>query len=173
MAYTSMGQLPKVCLFRLISRLAILNLQQIHDELNQTFLSGITLPIEWRQNQLRQLAKMFLENHKAFADSILKVRFILSPKDLGNDALTDGITGSRPPIHGDLLSRDIWMYQSRNSCCGYATQVGGCHRSERHRGAHLQGMDSQDSQTPEGCRSSPHVRLIIYIYVDHHSAESH
>ncbi|KAF9044755.1 aldehyde dehydrogenase [Hymenopellis radicata] len=55
MAYTSMEQLPK-----------------IHDELNQTFLSGITLPIEWRQNQLRQLAKMFLENHKAFADSILK-----------------------------------------------------------------------------------------------------
>ncbi|KAF8922502.1 aldehyde dehydrogenase [Mucidula mucida] len=55
MAYTSMAQLPK-----------------IHDELNQTFLSGITLPIEWRQNQLRQLAKMFLENHKAFADSILK-----------------------------------------------------------------------------------------------------
>jgi aldehyde dehydrogenase (NAD+) len=43
---------------------------ELHKELNNTFLSGVTRSIEWRKQQLIQLAKMIKENHTQFAEAI-------------------------------------------------------------------------------------------------------
>lgn len=52
---------------------------KIHAELNATFLSGLTLPISYRQTQLCNLARMLQENHQAFSDAVYA--------DLGKPAL--------------------------------------------------------------------------------------
>lgn len=42
----------------------------LRNSLNETFHSGLTKPIEWRQQQLLQLARMLQENHNRFAEAI-------------------------------------------------------------------------------------------------------
>jgi hypothetical protein len=46
------------------------DLPKIHKELNETFLSRKTRPIEWRKQQLLQLARLIKDNHEAIASAI-------------------------------------------------------------------------------------------------------
>ncbi|KAI0089847.1 aldehyde dehydrogenase [Irpex rosettiformis] len=48
----------------------VADIPAIHDKLHTTFKSGVTRPLEWRKQQLRQLARMFYENKDAIVHTL-------------------------------------------------------------------------------------------------------
>ncbi|KAK7051314.1 Hexadecenal dehydrogenase [Paramarasmius palmivorus] len=74
----------------------IADIPKIHAALHKTFLTRATYPLEWRQQQLLQVARMLQENHKAFADAI--------QQDLGRPYLESYMNEVNAIIERSLIS---------------------------------------------------------------------